>query len=59
MSRVADTKATVTAEYDRDTSKGKRRYRIDDGAVTGTLYIEPEDPRAKHDKLVVELKPAV
>jgi hypothetical protein len=56
---VAEQQETLTAEYDRDTTKGKRRYRIENGVVSGTLYIAPDDPRAKYDKLVVELKPAV
>jgi hypothetical protein len=46
---------TLTAEYDRSTSKGKRRYRIGEpgDAVVGTIYIDPNDPRAEYDSLDV------
>ena len=50
---------TITAEFEQTTKGGKRRYRIEGGTITGTIYVAPDDPRAEHDKLAVELKPAV
>jgi hypothetical protein len=52
----------LTATYEKDTARGKRRYRLgeagDGGGVFGTLYVEPDDPRAEHDTLTVEIKGA-
>jgi hypothetical protein len=49
---------TLTADYEKDTAKGLRRYRIGEtgDALVGTLYIQPSDPRAEHDTLEVEVK---
>jgi hypothetical protein len=49
---------TLTADYERDTAKGKRRYRIGESgdAVVGTIYVDPSDPRSESDTLEVEVK---
>jgi hypothetical protein len=49
---------TLTADYEKETAKGKRRYRIGESgdAVVGTIYVDPDDPRAEHDSLEVEIK---
>ena len=54
---MSTTKTTITAEFEQTTKGGKRRYRVNGGAITGTLYVEKDDPRAEHDKLEVDLKP--
>lgn len=54
---MSSTKTTITAEFEQKTKGGKRRYRIEGGAITGTIYVAPDDPRAEHDKLEVDLKP--
>jgi hypothetical protein len=54
----AGRKPTLTADYERDTSKGKRRYRIGEtgDAVVGTIYLDPSDSRSEHDTLEVEVR---
>lgn len=49
---------TLTADYEKDTAKGKRRYRIGESgdAVVGTIYVSADDPRADHDTLEIEVK---
>lgn len=47
----------LTAEYEKDTAKGKRRYRIGESGdqVVGTIYVSPDSPHADHDTLTVTL----
>jgi hypothetical protein len=48
----------LTADYERDTAKGKRRYRIGESGdpVVGTIYVAPDSPLAESDTIEVELK---
>jgi len=58
---MATKKATpLIAEYDRDTAKGKRRYKVGESGdpVVGTIYLAPDHALADNDSLEVELKPA-
>lgn len=32
----------LTATYEKDTAKGKRRYRVEGEGIVGTLYINPD-----------------
>ena len=47
----------LTAEYEKDTAKGKRRYRIGESGdeVVGTIYVSPDSAHAEHDTLTVTL----
>jgi hypothetical protein len=47
----------LTAEYEKDTAKGKRRYRIGESGdtVVGTIYVAADSPLADADTLNVTL----
>jgi len=48
----------LTAEYERDTAKGKRRYRIGESGdeVVGTIYVSPDSPLAEAEVIELDLK---
>jgi hypothetical protein len=46
---------TATAEYEKDTAKGKRRYNVEGKGISGSLYIEDGNAAADYE---VTLKPA-
>lgn len=52
---MANKTITATAEYEKDTAKGKRRYGIEGKGVTGSLYLEDKNAP---DEFEVTLKPA-
>jgi hypothetical protein len=47
---------SLTAEYERDTAKGKRRYRIDEDGIAGTIYVSPDHELADADTIELSLK---
>jgi hypothetical protein len=48
----------LTAEHDRDTAKGKRRYRVGESgdSVVGTLYLDKDHALFDEDVIEIELK---
>lgn len=51
----------LTADYEKDTAKGKRRYRIGESgdAVAGTIYVSEGHPCFDVDTVNVTLTPVI